>query len=56
MYTYEVTHWSRGSLTVQANNATQAKRIACKIYGLNPSDYWCGVSNFAAKRIKDVKE
>lgn len=54
MYTYIVTHWSRGTLTVQAKNATHAKREACKIYGLNPSDYWCGVSCFSAKRVKEA--
>ena len=52
MYTYIVSHWSRGTLTVQAKNATEAKRIACKIYGLKPSDFWCGLSCFTARRLK----
>lgn len=54
MYTYIVTHRSHGPFTIQAKNATQAKRIACKMCGLNPSDYWCGVSCFFAQRVKEV--
>lgn len=54
MYTYIVKSHSRGPLTVQANSSTQAKRIACKMYGLNPSDYWCGVSCFSARRVKEA--
>lgn len=50
-YSYLVNHWSRGSITVQAKNATQAKRAACKIFGINPSDFWCGLSCFTAHRI-----
>ena len=51
MYTYVVNHWSRGSITVEAANATQAKRVACRLYGIKPSDSWCGLSCFTAHRI-----
>lgn len=51
MYTYIVTHWSHGTLTVQAKNSDQAKRKACKYYGLKASDLWCGMSCFSARRV-----
>lgn len=53
MYTYIVTNGSRSPLTVQAKNATEAKRIACKFYGINPHDYWCGITWFTARRVKE---
>lgn len=52
MYTYIVSHWSRGSITVQAKDATQAKRIACRMFGVKLSDSWCGLSCFKARRLK----
>lgn len=48
---YTVSHWSHGTITVQAKNATQAKREACKIFGIKASDFWCGLSCFTAHRI-----
>ena len=52
MYTYIVSHWSRGSITVEATNATQAKWAACRLYGIKASDSWCGLSCFTARRMK----
>lgn len=52
MYTYIVNHWSRGSFTVQAQDATKAKRIVCRMLGLKASDLWCGLSCFTAHRLK----
>ena len=54
VYTYTVTHWTHGTLTVQAKNSDQAKRIACKFYGLKASDLWCGMSCFTARRVKEA--
>ena len=52
VYTYIVNHWSRGSFTVQAKDATQAKRIVCRMLGLKASDLWCGLSCFTARRLR----
>lgn len=53
--TYEV--WTRTSpnyksrIVVKSND--QAKRIYCKKKGVSPSDYWCGLSNMSARKVKD---
>lgn len=52
MYTYIVSHWSRGDFIVQAKNATQAKRIVCRMLGIMASDFWCGLSCLTARRLK----
>ncbi len=50
MHTYIVEHGLSGKTTVTAPNATAAKREVCRIYGIRPSDYWCGISNMRAYR------
>lgn len=39
-------------ITIEANNSTQAKRKACRIWGISPSDCWCGISALKALQIK----
>lgn len=55
MYTYIVKRGSQ-TWTVDAQNATQAKRIICKFRGVNPSDYWCGISTYTAQRVKELEQ
>jgi len=39
------------TITVEAKNSTQAKRKACKIWELKPTDYWCGITSLKARKI-----
>lgn len=48
---YLVTTPGERETIVKAENATQAKRKACKDLGIRPSDPWCGISAMKAKRI-----
>ncbi|MEG6613729.1 hypothetical protein V6C42_12815 [Pseudoclostridium thermosuccinogenes] len=50
---YIVTSPSEREITVDAKNSTQAKRIACKAWGIRTSDKWCGMSALRARRVKD---
>ena len=38
---------------IEAQNSTQAKRKACKFWGIKPSDEWCGITALTASRIKE---
>ena len=40
-------------IEVTANDNNQAKRMFCKMFNINPSDKWCGMSNMTARKIKD---
>lgn len=51
MYPYIVDHGISGHTTVTAVSADAAKREVCRMYGLKPSDPWCGVSNMSARRV-----
>ena len=48
---YLVTTPGERETIVKAENATQAKRKACKDLGIRSSDPWCGISAMKAKRI-----
>ena len=48
---YLVTTAGERETIVKAENATQAKRKACKDLGIRSSDPWCGISAMKAKRI-----
>lgn len=50
-YTYSVNHWDRGTITVQAKDSTQAKRIARDRWGLKPSNLPFGMKCFTARRL-----
>ena len=41
------------TITVEAQNSTQAKRQACKYWNIKPSDPWCGLSALKAQKIKE---
>lgn len=49
---YLVTSPSGREITIDAKNSTQAKRIACKVWGILPGDTWCGISVLKAKLVK----
>ena len=53
MNTYLVTkHVIYPPLTIEAKTSDQAKRLACHIHGVRPSDYFCGISCYQAKKIQ----
>lgn len=49
---YIVTTPGERTAEVEAKNSTQAKRKACKFFGIRPGDPWCGMSAMTAKKIK----
>lgn len=49
---YLVTSPGERTITVEAQNSIQAKRKACRFWGIKPSDPWCGLSAMTAKKIK----
>jgi hypothetical protein len=49
-YKYIVEHGISGHTTVRAASAAAAKREVCRMYGIRPSDPWCGLSNMSAWR------
>jgi len=50
---YLVTSPGERTITVEAQNSTQAKRQACRYWGINPSDKWCGISAMMARKIDE---
>lgn len=54
MKQYEVLHGTSGKTVIYAENANKAKREVCKLYGIKPNDYWCGVSNMSAKPVTTI--
>ena len=50
MYKYKVTSPGGREFTCIAKNSTDAKRQACKFWGIRVNDYWCGVSALKAKK------
>ncbi len=48
---YLVTSPAGRTIEVEAQNNTQAKRKACKYWGIKPNDKWCGVSGLTAQKI-----
>jgi len=50
---YLVTTPGERETIVKAENATQAKRKACKDLGIRPNDKWCGITSLRAKKIKE---
>ncbi|CEP67136.1 Uncharacterized [Moorella glycerini] len=53
---YEVKAPSGRKLVVEARDSSQAKRLACKKWGIKPSDYWCGVTSLKARKVDKTKE
>lgn len=42
-------------LEVEADSGEQAKRKACKTWGLRPSCPWVGVRNMQARKVKEAQ-
>lgn len=51
-FLYRVQSSSGRTLYIWAVSSDQAKRAFCREYGISPSDYWCGLSNLTARRLK----
>ncbi len=49
---YIVTSPGGREVEIEARNSTQAKRKACRFWGIKPSDPWCGVSTMRARKIE----
>lgn len=51
---YKVTSYMlEQEAVVEAKNSAQAKRKACKLWGINPSDPWHGISTLTARRLTE---
>jgi len=48
-----VSHMLEQELIVEAKNATQAKRKACRLWGISPSDPWHGISTMHARKLTE---
>ena len=51
-FLYIVQSSSGRTLHIWAASSNQAKREFCREYGISPSDYWCGLSDLTARRLK----
>lgn len=49
---YLITSPGERELTIEALSSTEAKRKACKIWGIKPGDTWCGISALSSRKIK----
>ena len=50
---YLVTSPGERVIAIEAKNSIQAKRKACRYWGIKPSDSWCGLSALKARKIKE---
>lgn len=48
---YKVTSPSEREIIIEANSSYEAKKLACKFWGIKPSDKWCGISVLKAYKI-----
>jgi len=42
-------------IVIEAKNSIQAKRKACRYWGIKPSDKWCGITALTARRCEDYE-
>lgn len=49
---YLVTSPGEREITVNAKDSAQAKRLACKFWGIKPRDPWCGITAMKAKKLE----
>ena len=56
MNTYKVTSPSDREIIIKAKSSKEAKTLACKFWGIKPSDKWCGITALKAIKLnrKDV--
>lgn len=50
---YKVISAGGEEFTCIAKNATDAKRQACRFWGIKQNDTWCGVSAMRAERVEE---
>ena len=48
-----VSHMLEQEAIVEAKDSAQAKRKACKLWGVSPSDEWHGISTMQAKKLTE---
>jgi|GEM_PF-980436 hypothetical protein len=48
-----VSHMLEQEAVVEAQNSTQAKRKACRLWGVSPSDEWHGISTMQARKLTE---
>lgn len=53
MNKYEITAISGRKTIIEAASSQQAKRMACKHWGLKPSCPWTGIRAMKARKIKE---
>ncbi len=52
MFRYLVTSPGGRQLIVEAKDGQQAKRKACKTWGIRSTDYWTGVPSLKVRKMK----
>ena len=51
---YEIYKFGEKRATIEAKDGQQAKRIYCREWAhVSPSDYWCGMTLYNVKKIKE---
>jgi hypothetical protein len=43
-------------IVIEAKNSTQAKRKACRFWGIKPNDEWCGITALTARRMRGLRK
>lgn len=51
-----ISHMLEQETIIDANNSAQAKRKACKLWGISPSDPWHGISTMHARKLTKEEE
>jgi len=46
-----VSHMLEQEIVVEAKDSAQAKRKACRLWGVSPSDEWHGISTMQARKL-----
>lgn len=49
---YIVTSPSEREIVIESKSVNQAKRQACKFWGIKPGDPWCGITAMKAKKLE----
>ena len=55
MEMYEIKKHGHIVYHIRAKSGSAAKRIACKRDGVSPSDSWCGLSTYSARKMSAVE-
>ena len=55
-YKYIVTSPGGREVEIEAQNSTQAKKEACKHWGISSNDKWCGITALTARRMRGLRK